>query len=39
MKSLWLLFIISIGLLSHRIDTRANEQKKNDASWVTEFAS
>ncbi len=38
MKFFWLLFIISIGLLSYRIDTRTNEQKKDDGSWMTEFA-
>ncbi|MGH9853840.1 MAG: hypothetical protein ACREBD_28695 [Blastocatellia bacterium] len=38
MKFLWLLFIITIGLLAYRIDLRANEQKKDDALWTTEFA-
>jgi hypothetical protein len=38
MKLLWLSFIITIGLLTYRIDTRANEQKKDDGPWTTEFA-
>ena len=38
MKSLWLPLIISIGLLAYRMDARANEQKKDDGSWITEFA-
>jgi hypothetical protein len=38
MKFLWLPFIIFIGSLAYRIDTRATEQKKDDSSWTTEFA-
>ena len=35
----WLPFIISIGLLAHRMDTQADEQKKDDGSWTIEFAA
>lgn len=38
MKYFRLPFIITVGLLAHWTDTRANEQKKNDGSWTAEFA-
>ncbi len=38
MKFFRLPLIITVGLLPHWTDTRANEQKKNDGSWTVEFA-
>lgn len=38
MKFPWLLFIIFAGSLAYQIRTRANEQKKDDGSWMTDFA-
>ncbi|MCI0487162.1 MAG: hypothetical protein L0229_11245 [Blastocatellia bacterium] len=38
MKRLWLPFIIIIGLLAYRTDSQANEQKRDDGSWTSEFA-
>lgn len=38
MKLIWLSFFITIGLLAYWTDTRANQQKKDDSSWTTEFA-
>jgi hypothetical protein len=38
MKFHLLLFITFIGLLAYRMNLRANEQKKDNGSWTTEFA-
>ncbi len=38
MKWHWLPFIISMVSLAYRMDARANEQKKEDGSWTTNFA-
>jgi len=37
MKLLWLSLSIALGLLLYWTDTRANQQKKDDNSWTTEF--